>query len=260
LREEFAEADLPEMRRWMDFARGRWSRAYDRVAAEEQPGGLSRLLMMRAVWIPLDARLPGIEDDIERALAQDSTSASGAWAALFPHRKLYTAALLSLQAGDTETGVAYADSAAALPIDSTLAPVVRNMVRTVRGEAALRADDVPTARAELEALEWEMAPVAEHALRHLGIERAHFLRAEAAWRDGDVEAAHRWFEHGRADTEDYSLLELRRGQVQEALGNLERARIHYARVVEALEPADEELIPRRDEARARLAALLEAGS
>ena len=261
LREDFADLGLGRERRWMDFARGRWSQAYEQIAEEEQPESIPGLYWRRVVYTPLDARIPGIDAYVEQALALDSTTATGAHAELYEHGQLFTAALLSLQAGNTEAALQLADSIATLPVDSTFAPVTRNAVRTIRGETALRTDDIATARTELDALEWEVSPVGRHMLTdHFGIERAHFLRAEAAWRDGDVEAAQRWFDQSLTNNSDYSLIELRRGQIQEALGNLEQARLHYARVVEALEPAEEELIPRRDEARSRLAALLEAGS
>lgn len=83
--------------------------------------------------------------------------------------------------------------------------------------------------------------------------------AETAWQAGDVELARRWCEHSLAFSQgdDSALVQLRRGQIHEALGNLAKARLHYARVVEALAPADPALVPRREEARSRLAALQE---
>jgi hypothetical protein len=261
VRVDFAEAELGNLPVVMDMIRGRWNAAYERLA-ESDPTTLVEFLGDRAFRLPLDARLPSAEDAIATCLAWDGPVAARgeSWEALRPHIRLFGAALLSLQAGDSDRGLAFADSMASLPVNSVLAPIVRNAGRTVRGEAALRSGDIPAARAELGTLEWEMAPLAMFINFNLGLPRAHILRGEAAWRAGDLAEARRWLESGLApwQIEEYALLELRRGQIDEALGNAEEARIHFARVVEALETADPALAAHREEASERLAALLEA--
>lgn len=104
-----------------------------------------------------------------------------------------------------------------------------------------------------------MTPSARQHAYAFGITRAHLLRAETAWRAGDLDTARRSFEHSLAvhQGDDYALVQLRRGQIHEALGDIAKARLHYARVVEALAPADPALVPWREEARSRLAALQE---
>jgi tetratricopeptide (TPR) repeat protein len=135
---------------------------------------------------------------------------------------------------------------------------VRNAVRLVRGEAAFRDGEYEAAVEILDGLEWEMSPSAALVNFNLGVSRAQLVLAEAAWRSGDEATSRRWLEDGLTSwqLDDFALREMRRGQVSEELGDHEQARIHYARVVEALEPADDELVPRRDEAQARLVALM----
>ena len=218
------------------------------------------LLVRRSLSLPLEASPPDAADLVASCLAWDGPIS---WSpslldGIADQLRLYGAAMFSMQAGDDAATLAFADSMAALEADSLLQPVVRNMIRGLRGEAALRSGDIEGARAQFDELEWEMAPVATDHSWYLGLPRWHLLRGEAAWQAGDVEEARRWFYDAPQETENYSLLELRKGQIQEALGNIEQARIHYARVAEVLESADPEAQPRREEALERLTALLEA--
>lgn len=259
---DFARADGTPIHTTLDFARGRWQEAYEGLA-KSSPATLLGYLQERAFSLPIDAESPGAADAAATSLAWSGPVARNGtiWDALGPHVRLYGAALLSIQANRDSVALAYADSLASLPIETEFEPLVRNLVRAVRGEAALRAGDFARARSQLDELEWEMSPAALEAGWRLGFDRIYVLRGEAAWRAGAVEEARRWFDGGTANwrKNDYSLIELRRGQIDEADGRIEAARVHYAHVVEALEPADDVLVPRREEARSRLAELLEAG-
>lgn len=259
---DFGRAGRTPIRATLDFARGRWREAYDGLP-ETSPATLLDYLQARAFSVPIDAALPGAADAAATCLAWSGPIAGNGtiWDDLALHVPLYGAALLSLQASRDSVALAYADSLESLPIETELEPLVRNLVRAVRGEAAMRTGDLAGARSQLDALEWEMSPAALYAGWQLGFNRLYVLRGEAAWRAGAVDEARRWFDGGTSNwfKSDYSLIELRRGQIDEADGRNEAARVHYAHVVEALEPADEALVPRREEAQSRLAELLEAG-
>jgi tetratricopeptide (TPR) repeat protein len=266
---DLAALDYPEdeyegVLLFMDNVRGRWSDAGERVGHSFDLDPDASLLSWVSGWalnVPLEARVNGLEAARARCLAWDgqvSRLDDAAWQALAPHTRLLGAALMSLQADDSPRALALADSLDTLSTDSTYLPAVRNAVRLIRGEAAHRAGDHAAAVEILEELEWEMSPSAALVNFSFGVSRAQLVLAEAAWRTGDEATSRRWLEDGLTSWQvaDYALREMRRGQVNEELGDLEQARIHYARVVEALEPADDELAPRREEAQARLVALM----
>ena len=268
---DLAPLDMPEdeyesLLALMDFVRGRWSDAAARVprAAELDPDpSLLGWLNDWALGVPLEARVSGLEAARSRCLDWNGTISrfnDPVWLSLAPQVRLLGAALMSLQAGDSRGALALADSLESLPADSTYGPVIRNAVRLVRGEAALREGEGTTAVEILDGLEWEMSPSAALAYFDLGAPRAQLVLAEAAWQTGDVAKARRWLEDGLTSwrKSDYSLRQMRLGQVNEELGDSEMARIHYARVIEALEPADPDplLVERREEAHARLTALM----
>jgi tetratricopeptide (TPR) repeat protein len=260
LTREFADADDPtDWPLFLDWMRGRWQDAYDRLD-DFDDDDLGVLIRARAVDVPLAAAAPDARAAADRVLAYTGpTDDDDDRPELLPHLRLYGAALLRLQAGDPDSALHLADSLAALPAPEGAEPVVRNAIRTIRGEAALRAGDPHGARAQLDSLEWEFPPSVMPASRIIGA-RPYMLRGEAAWRDGDLDAARRWLEGIRANYHgDYSLVQLRRAQIHEELGDLELARLHYARVLEALEPADPELGPRVEEATRGLQALVGEG-
>ena len=262
---EYPEDEYEGVLLFMDNVRGRWSDAGERVGRSFDLDPDATLLNWVSGWalnVPLEARVNGLEAARARCLAWDGQVSrwdDAAWQVLAPHVRLLGAALMSLQAEDSPRALALADSIETLPTDSTYLPAVRNAVRLVRGEAALRDGEYAAAVAILDELEWEMSPSAALANFDLGVARAQLVLAEAAWRSGDEATSRRWLEDGLTSwqVDDFALREMRRGQVSEELGDHEQARIHYARVVEALEPADDELVPRRKEAQARLVALME---
>ena len=261
---EYPEYEYEDALIFMDNVRGRWSDAGERVGRSFELDPDASLLNWVSGWaldVPLEARVNGLEAARARCLAWDGQVSrwdDAAWQVLAPHVRLLGAALMSLQAEDSPRALALADSLETLPTDSTYLPAVRNAVRLVRGEAAFRGGEYAAAVEILAGLEWEMSPSAALVNFNLGVSRAQLVLAEAAWRSGDEATSRRWLEDGLTSwqLDDFALREMRRGQVSEELGDHEQARIHYARVVEALEPADAELAPRRDEAQERLVALM----
>jgi hypothetical protein len=243
---EYPEYEYEDALIFMDNVRGRWSDAGERVGRSFDLDPDASLLNWVSGWaldVPLEARVNGLEAARARCLAWDGQVSrwdDAAWQVLAPHVRLLGAALMSLQAEDSPRALALADSLETLPTDSTYLPAVRNAVRLVRGEAAFRDGAYAAAVEILAGLEWEMSPSAALVNFNLGVSRAQLVLAEAAWRSGDEATSRRWLEDG----------------LTEELGDHEQARIHYARVVEALEPADDELAPRRDEAQARMVALM----
>lgn len=260
VRVDFASAkDVEEYALLMDFVRGRWNDAYRGIGTRSADDLVGHVLTY--AQLPLDAKPPGAGAAV-RATRSWNGPVSGTPIIsddLGPHLRAYGIAITSLYAGDMATARQFADTLLALPADPAVRPVLANAARLIRGEAAFRSGDLAAARAQLDGLEWRMPPSVLALGFVFGVPRAHMLRAELAWRDGDIELARRWFEHGLHvyRPEDYALNQFRRGQIHDALGNHDRARLHYARVVEALAPADANLAPWREEARSRLVALQE---
>ncbi|MFI5279028.1 MAG: BTAD domain-containing putative transcriptional regulator [Gemmatimonadales bacterium] len=170
-----------------------------------------------------------------------------------PEIQAWLVGLLSARLGDT-VAVRRALASLAAPPSGRRRIVARALASAVRAEAARVAGRPAAALAELRDF-----PFGASDLRVEGQWGTHerFLMGDLLVAQGRDSAALTWYESVPAGY-DYPWLapaHFRQGQIYERLGNAERARFHYGRVVRMWSTADPEFQPIVAQARAALARL-----
>ncbi|HET8712750.1 MAG TPA: hypothetical protein VFM23_03610, partial [Gemmatimonadales bacterium] len=133
-----------------------------------------------------------------------------------------------------------------------LARTAQSLRRGLRAEVARARGDFRSALAEIESFDFGTS-TRERNISHWGV-RERFVRAElllALHRDREALA---WYESFPAgyDTPYIAPAHYRLAQINDRLGDSERARFHRTRFVELWDGADAHLQPRVDSARAAL--------
>jgi tetratricopeptide (TPR) repeat protein len=246
----------------LHVGQGRWTAARKDLAQVSSPGGM----LARAYYASLPfvvnpaGELDEIRDALERwnPIAEPPPAASELEASLAPHLRQWLLGLVAVKAG-----LARQVGDRATAIERTRAPVgaepvVRSMAATLRAGAAALQNRPGLA---LDALEDVRGEVPAPLLRNpfYGEEPARYLRAEVLQRVGRDREALDWVEFGFADTpaELAYLAPLHRlqGELNERLGDSERAGEHYQRFLRLWDRCDPSLEPLVAETRSRLTRL-----
>lgn len=246
----------------LHVGQGRWTAARKDLAQVSSPGGM----LARAYYASLPfvvnpaGELDEIRDALERwnPIAEPPPAASELEASLAPHLRQWLLGLVAVKAG-----LARQVGDRATAIERTRAPVgaepvVRSMAATLRAGAAALQNRPGLA---LDALEDVRGEVPAPLLRNpfYGEEPARYLRAEVLQRVGRDREALDWAEFGFADTpaELAYLAPLHRlqGELNERLGDSERAGEHYQRFLRLWDRCDPSLEPLVAETRSRLTRL-----
>jgi eukaryotic-like serine/threonine-protein kinase len=247
---------------YLDAARGRW-----RDARRELDGAARIDRQAASLHAALLACLPGMAGStaeltelrtrLERlgdTASPDFLGANTGFATLYPVAREYLLGLLSVRLGDHAAARRHAALLDSVTAPDWLAASAREMAHGVRARVALEKGDAEGALRELEQVRMEHTPynVARNSpFRGRGAER--FLRAEVLQRLGrDDEALHWYASLGATSYQETIYLapaHLRRAQIHERRGELERAREHYRRFVDLWNDADPELQPEVNRAR-----------
>lgn len=249
----------------IELARGRWRAAEDELDLLEaiQPGWALQYRAAFAAFPFLPTPAPALRrlrEALEGPAELQPARPEFPYAPrqIYPPRRHYLAGLLGLRSGDR-----YAALRHAVEMERSTGDGVRDAF----GETYARGLRAALARSQgqpEEALRLLDAPrIPPDSIRpNIGSfpdADARFLKAELLREQGRVREAIRWYA-SFPDPAAYDLIylapsHLRRGQLQEELGDSGRARGHYARLLELWGHADESFRPWLEEARQGLARL-----
>ena len=246
----------------LHVGQGRWTAAQKDLSQVSRPGGL----LARAYYasLPFLVNPAGELDEIRDALehwnpiAEPPPAASELEASLAPHLRQWLLGLVAVKAG-----LARQARDRATAIERTRFPaggeaVVRSMAATLRAGAAALQNRPGLA---LDALDGVRGEVPAPLLRNpfYGEEPARYLRAEVLHRIGRDREALDWVEFGFADTpaELAYLAPLHRlqGELNERLGDSQRAGEQYQRFLRLWDRCDPSLEPLVAETKSRLTRL-----
>ncbi len=179
------------------------------------------------------------------------------------HLRLYLLGLLSARLGQGDAAIRYAGELGRLEGPANVTGLARDLVHGIRAQVALARGSPDEA---LEALEGaSLQTWYQRAVSSLFYSQAleRYTRAELLAAAGREREAMTWFSSFAAGSVRHLFYlapsHLRRGAIYERLGQVERAKEHYRRVVELWSDADTELRPLVAQAEARLQALEEQG-
>lgn len=200
-------------------------------------------------------RVSALRDSIagQRPYRMSEWAGFGADQSSAPEVQAWLVGLLSVRLGDTAAARRALATLAAAP-QGPRAEVGRALSRTVRAELASASGRPAAALAELRDFPFAPSSVRGSALWGT-YER--FMMGELLHGQGRDSAALGWYESFPAgyDLAWLAPAHLRQGQIYERLGNVERARFHYQRVVTLWSSADPELQPLVAQARTALSRL-----
>jgi DNA-binding SARP family transcriptional activator/tetratricopeptide (TPR) repeat protein len=247
---------------YLDAARGRWRDARRELEAaariDRQAASLHAVLLACLPGMAAStAELTELRTRLERlgdTASPDFLGANTGFATLYPVAREYLLGLLSVRLGDPAAARRHAALLDSVTAPDWLAASAREMAHGIRARVALEEGDAEGALRELEQVRMEHTPynVARNSpFRGRGAER--FLRAEVLQRLGRDDEALQWYASLGATSYQETIYlapaHLRRAQIHERRGELERAREHYRRFVDLWNDADSELQPEVNRAR-----------
>ncbi len=266
----------PEARRlgyaWLahlKLAAGQWEAAQACLAelADLSEGAALeyRALLARIPFVPVDdgvlTRLAAELQRLDPQSVATSDNPSVVFTAhdrLHPLIRLYLLGLVHARLGDAAAR-RYAGELVGVELPRTAGSLAEDLARSVRARILIREGRPAEALAELDGARMETwyGQTMASPLYSQVFER--FVRAELLFQLGRLEEARGWYAN-LVETSPFELpylamSHLRRAEIDERLGVLERAREHYTRFIELWQEADPPLQPQVDAARARLADL-----
>lgn len=224
------------------LARGRFADARrEFLEAERHSVGMRTQRALCAV-LPF---LPRGDDvnELVRAYERDAFAAVGTELerSLAQHVHLYVLALLKSTAGDYDAAERLAVRLDELPVTVAGATVARSLAQTVRGDIAWRRGRFADAIRLLEPVDGAI-PSDVLMSPAFAQEHARYLRADAYFRLGNHQEALRWFRYGFQGTPSEVVymapVQLRLGDIHEALGDRSQAAKHYGIALALWERAD----------------------
>jgi DNA-binding SARP family transcriptional activator/TolB-like protein len=167
--------------------------------------------------------------------------------------QIYLHGLLSARLGDT--AATSRDAALLDAIRDARAVPAHDLARGLRAELGRTRGDLKQALTELEGFQFDVSVPGVRAVAHWGI-RERFLRAELLVALGRDEEALPWYDsfQGAYDLPFIAAAHFREGEIEERLGDRERADFHYARFLSMWRACDPEFQPLLAQARAGLSA------
>ena len=173
--------------------------------------------------------------------------------------RTYLLGLLSARLGDLAAASRHADELAAVR-DERHAGQAHDLARGLRAEIARTRGQLPRALAEIERFPFEISAPGVRALAHWGV-RERFLRAELLHALGRDEEALPWYNsfQNAYDLSFMAAAHMRQGEIEERLGERERAEFHYTRFITMWRDCDPEFQPLVAQARQGLARLRSGG-
>jgi len=169
--------------------------------------------------------------------------------------QVYLVGLLSARLGDTAAARRYATDLDAVRDEPRAGPA-RDLARGLRAEIARSRGDLKRALSEIEGFPFDVSAPGSRAAAHWGV-RERFFRAELLHALGRDDEARPWYDsfQGGYDLPFIAAAHYRAGEIEEHLGNRERAVFHYGRFLSMWRDADAEFQPLVARARAAQARL-----
>ncbi len=254
----------------LKLAAGQWEAAQACLAelADLSEGAALeyRALLARIPFVPVDdgvlTRLAAELQRLDPQSVATSDNPSVVFTAhdrLHPLIRLYLLGLVHARLGDAAAARRYAGELVGVELPRTAGSLAEDLARSVRAQILIREGRPAEALAELDGARMETwyGQTMASPLYSQVFER--FVRAELLFQLGRLEEARGWYAN-LVETSPFELpylamSHLRRAEIDERLGVLERAREHYTRFIELWQEADPPLQPQVDAARARLADL-----
>lgn len=260
----------------MDVARGRWEAIPPHLALARSvsPG---RTLLRRAFFLtqpladPSEQEFDRVIGELERwiPVSDGDPLLGGPLDPLLPQARASLLGLLRAIRGDATEASAWADSLEAMSDPEDVVALSGDLARIVRAEVALGDGRHGEVLELLDAIRAQIpVPVMDHNSAGgarlefsdlFTLEHARLSRIRALIELGRMEEARRWLENGFFRIGGNPLLaptlQLLRGRVYEALGEVAEARRGYASFLEVWEGTGPRLGRHAEEARARLAVL-----
>ncbi|HXY68756.1 MAG TPA: hypothetical protein VEH62_04870, partial [Gemmatimonadales bacterium] len=252
------------------LAAGRWSVAWDRLAAlEEVEPDWGLELLGRSAVQPLAPATAEQLSAVRRALAGwrvhgvSRTESNFAWSiGAQPQLRAYLLGLVSVRLGDTAAARHWAAALDRMPHQPGDRDLAGDLAHSVRAELAFAAGAPRQALAQIEQVHFTSRAPIMTGMLHAGAHE-RFLHAEILHAVGRDEEALRWFgsfpEPSGYDVAWLAPAYLRRGEIDERLGLRADALASYRRVAALWKDCDEPLRPLLVEAQ-RAIERLSAGS
>jgi serine/threonine-protein kinase len=204
--------------------------------------------------LSLRAKLLSTHDDGQIGARADQLAVNS----IYPSRRVYLLAMLSLKAGDTASATRYADQLDGRTVNQTDHEYELATARLIRAELLHRRGQVAQALATLGApaeLPGRVLP----GVSHYPSAHARFLRAELLEELGRPKDALRWYQTfpdpGGYDLMYLAPVNIATGEADERMGDRNAARAAFQRAVDLLSGADKEWSTLATQARDRLKVL-----
>jgi DNA-binding SARP family transcriptional activator/TolB-like protein len=234
----------------LGLAGGQWSR--DAAAGLLGPAVDDEWLFESRILMAADPFFPVPRSAV--AALRDTLAARSRFTAV-PHPALqpdgelgglvreYFLGLLSVRLGDGATADRYARELSAVPAGSRAGPAA-SLAHGLAAEIARTHGQMTRALAELDGFDFQGSPPAQTMVLHWGTHE-RFLRAEVLLALGRDREAVPWYDsfHISYDLPFMAAAHLRLGQIEQRLGNLERARFHLTRFLSLWNDCDPEFRP-----------------
>jgi tetratricopeptide (TPR) repeat protein len=251
----------------LSVAGGRWSAAKQEFAAVARLGQTDSALVGRA----MAASLPFLEvpkDEIRQVRGQVERWSPGMDASkplpesirpLAPHLRLYLLGLLSTRLGNSAEALRVASELETLPAPPESHAVIQSFARTIRADVATSVGRTKEGLTLLGDVQGKI-PFELLTLPYFSEEYARYLRSQLLFQAGRDEEALRVAENGFAGTpaELHYLApaHLLRAEIEQRLGNKDRAAEQYSRFIALWRSCDPQLRPVVEGAKTQLARMV----